>query len=253
VPSFAGNISIGGMLSAKTGIAIAGSTLTGAIVDSGTLPGSRHGITIDSASKITSTKTVIAITGSTFTGGISNVGAIIGKTGIVITSTVSTFSDAISNSGTISGSGGTAINVSGANDAIAMNQSAGLISGAVKLSANADALNISGGSIAGNIVGSGHNGTINFALGSGTFTYANNFTGINQVNVNSGTAVLEGVNSATNITIGRAGALAPSISGSILGSNLTDNGTFSILGLSTGASIASLSGTGSVTLSGNIH
>ena len=69
---------------------------------------------------------------------------------------VSTFSGAISNSGTISARG-VAINVSGANNAITIDQSAGLISGTIELSANANAdmLNISGGSIAGNIVGSG--------------------------------------------------------------------------------------------------
>ena len=61
---------------AKTGIAIAGSTINGAIVDSGNILASNYGISIDSASKISSTKTAIAVTGPTFTGGISNSGLI---------------------------------------------------------------------------------------------------------------------------------------------------------------------------------
>jgi hypothetical protein len=77
----------------------------------------------------------------------------------------------------------------------------GLISGAIKLSANADVLNITGGAIAGNIVGQGSSNTINFALGAGTFTYANSFTGINQANFNSGTVVLEGADTVSNVAI----------------------------------------------------
>jgi uncharacterized protein with beta-barrel porin domain len=78
-----------------------------------------------------------------------------------------------------------------------------LISGAIKLSTNADVINISGGTIAGNIVGAGSADTLNFALGSGAFTYGNayGFTGINQVNVTSGTVILDGANSAANVTV----------------------------------------------------
>jgi uncharacterized protein with beta-barrel porin domain len=120
----------------------------------------------------------------------------------VVGSVVQTFLGAIVNSGTISGSGGTAIDVSGANNAITIDQTGGLISGAIKLSAFADQLNISGGTIAGNIIGQGTD-DITFALGSGTFTYgaAYSFTGINQVNVSSGTVILDGANQATNTTV----------------------------------------------------
>jgi uncharacterized protein with beta-barrel porin domain len=119
-----------------------------------------------------------------------------------------TFSGAIANTGTITGTGGTAIDVSAANNAITIDQQAGLISGATKLSPNADVLNISGGTINGNIVGLGSGDTINFALGSGnTFTYGSNFTGINQVNINSGTVVLNGVDTATNFAV-NGGTLA---------------------------------------------
>src|SRR6202021_3875103 len=85
----------------------------------------------------------------------------------------------------------------------------GLISGAIKLSSNADVLNVSRGTIAGNIVGKGTRDTINFALGSGTFTYGSafGFSGINQVNVNSGTVLLNGTNSATNLAVNKGGTL----------------------------------------------
>ena len=114
-----------------------------------------------------------------------------------------TFSGAIANSGTIVGTGGAAIDVSGANNAITINQSGGSISGAIKLSANADVLAISGGTINGNIVGAGSSDTINFNMASGTFTYgsAYGFTGIDQVNINSGTVILDGANNAAAIDV----------------------------------------------------
>ena len=81
------------------------------------------------------------------------------------------------NSGSISASGGTAIDVSGANNAIAINQTGGLISGAIKLSAYADQLDVSGGTIAATSSGQGSSDTINLNLGSGTaFTYAAGLT-----------------------------------------------------------------------------
>jgi uncharacterized protein with beta-barrel porin domain len=96
-----------------------------------------------------------------------------------------------------------AIDVSQATSPVTIDQTGGLISGMIKLSSQADALNVSGGTIAGNIVGKGTSDTVNFALGSGTFTYGSafGFTGVNQVNVNSGTVILDGTNSATNVTV----------------------------------------------------
>ena len=85
-----------------------------------------------------------------------------------------------------------------------IDQTGGLISGAIKLSANADVLNVSGGTIAGDIVGRGAADTINFAPGAGgSFTYGASygFSGVNQVNVNSGTVILDGTNSATTVLI----------------------------------------------------
>jgi hypothetical protein len=136
------------------------------------------------------------------TGGVSNAGTISAATGIKVTANVSLGAgSAIVNSGTIIGSV-TAIDVSQATNPVTIDQTSGLISGMIKLSSQADALNVSGGTIAGNIVGQGTD-TITFALGSGTFTYGNafGFTGINQVNVNSGTVILDGTNSATNVTV----------------------------------------------------
>jgi hypothetical protein len=116
---------------------------------------------------------------------------------------------AIVNSGTIIGTGGTAIDASLATSPLTIEQTGGLVAGAIKLSANADLLNISGGSINGNIIGAGASDTINFALGSGTFTYNSAFTGIKQVNINSGTVVLNGANIATNVDV-NGGTLAGS-------------------------------------------
>jgi uncharacterized protein with beta-barrel porin domain len=148
---------------------------------------------------------------TTFSGGITNSGTINAQTGILLGSRISTFSGAIANSGTISSS--TAIDVSAANNAITIDQTGGLISGAIRLSPNADVLNISGGAIVGNIVGAGSSDTINFNLGAGgTFTYGSNsygFTDINTVNVNSGTAILNGdINAATTVNVNNGGTLA---------------------------------------------
>ncbi|WP_294538151.1 autotransporter domain-containing protein [uncultured Rhodoblastus sp.] len=161
-----------------------------AVANSGSIAGTIAGITVSSV--------------STFAGNISNSGTISAANGIVIGSGVSfAAGSAIVNSGTLIGSTA-AIDVSAATSPVTINQTGGLISGAIKLSSNADVLNVSGGAIAGNIVGAGTANTLNFALGAGTFTYgsAYGFTGINQVNVNSGLVILNGVNSASNVRIG---------------------------------------------------
>ena len=168
------------------------------------------------------------------------------------------------NSGTITGTGGTAIDVSGASSAMTIDQTAGLVSGAIKLSANADQLDISGGAIAGNIIGSGTHDTINFNLGTGTFTYGppSIFTTINQVNVNSGTVILDGAgNSATSTTVsggtlevgdaadaGAALASAVNVTGGTLSGHGTVTGGITIDGgtLAPGGSIGTLNVVGSV-------
>jgi uncharacterized protein with beta-barrel porin domain len=193
VSTFSGGISNSGMIVAAgfSGIAVqAVSTFSGGISNSGTILAGSAGVFVSNV--------------STFSGGISNSGTISAANGIVIESGV-TFApgSAIVNSGTIIGSIA-AIDVSQATSPVTIDQTGGLIAGAINLSSNADVLNVSGGTINGNIVGQGTSDTINFALGAGhTFTYGSGFgfTGINQVNVASGLVILDGINSATNVTI----------------------------------------------------
>ena len=196
-----------------TVIKVTGSTFAGGISNAGTIAGGNGGVLVSGVvtfgGGISNNGAINSTAGpgirvdsvSTFSGNISNTGTIVGRTGIVIGNVGFTAGSAIINSGNITGTGGIAIDASGASTAITIDQTGGVISGAIKLSANADVLNISGGAINGNIVGSGANDTVNFALGSGTFTYANSFTGINQVNFNSGTVVLMGADTATNVAI----------------------------------------------------
>jgi hypothetical protein len=181
------------------------STFAGPIVNSGTI--SAGGAAIDVGGAVSHSGSTYS-GDSNFSGGITNSGIISGKTGILVYG-VSTFSGAIANSGNITGTGGAAIDVSGANNAITIDQMGGTITGAIKLSAFADVLNVTGGTINGNIVGRGSSDTINFALGTGTFTYASayGFSGVNQVNINSGTVILNGVNNATNVAV-NGGTLA---------------------------------------------
>jgi uncharacterized protein with beta-barrel porin domain len=187
-----------------TGSAVTISNFAGGISNAGTISAGGRGIFVGGTGTVGGTVTIWA-----FTGGITNTGLIAAATGIKIDVNVQSFSGAIANAGTISGTGGIAIDVSDADNAITINQTAGLISGAIKLSAHADVLNITGGTLAGDIVGTGSSDTVNFAPGAGnTFTYANNFTGINQVNVNSGTLVLTGNNAVTAMTVSNGGTLA---------------------------------------------
>ena len=225
--SNAGGISNAGTIAAALdGIIVAdGSNFSGGIANTGTISGA-NGITVNTVSTFAggisnggtisgATYAVYIASVSTFAGGISNSGAITARTGIHIDGGV-TFAGgaAIMNSGTISGTGGTAIDASAAMSPVIVDQNAGAINGAIKLSAHADVLNINGGTIAGNIVGQGSSDTVNFQLGTGT-TYVDNnaFTGINQVNINSGTVVLNGIDSATNVdvygTLSGSGSIDP--------------------------------------------
>ena len=196
-------------------------TIAGAIINSasGTITSGLVGIMLNS---------VASVGTASVAGGITNAGTIsAANTGIAISGTVSFAGGAaISNSGTVIG-GVAAIDATADTSPLTINQSAGLMSGAVKLSTHAsDIFNITGGTVAGDIVGSGSLGTVNFDPGSGnTFTYDNNFTNINQVNVNSGTVVLNGTDSATTLTVSNGGTLAGmgSISAAI---TINSGGTF---------------------------
>ena len=86
VSSVVGSIVNSGTITAKTGIALYASTITSAIIDSGSIKATSHGILIERASEILSSKTAIDIAGPTFTGGISNSGVISGSAGIEIKS-----------------------------------------------------------------------------------------------------------------------------------------------------------------------
>ena len=95
-----------GAITARTGIAVLdGGTIFGAIVDSGTIKATSHGILIDSASEIVSTKTAVVVTGRTLAGGILNGGLISGgfsaSSGLRVA--VSVFSGGINNTGVIAG------------------------------------------------------------------------------------------------------------------------------------------------------
>src|SRR5580698_8711925 len=103
VSTFTGNISNAGTISAPSAIVIAASTIAGAIIDSGSLLGSSHGIAVDAASKITSATSGIVVSGSTFTGGISNAGSIsvAGDAAIRVADSAGWFSGGVLNAGTL--------------------------------------------------------------------------------------------------------------------------------------------------------
>ncbi len=157
---------------------------------------------------------------------------------------------AVVNSGIITGTGGTAIYVSTAAGAATVDQNAGIITGAIELGSVDDTLNVSGGTINGNIIGrgAGGGGVINFTLGAGnTFTYAAayGFSGFDQVNIESGTVVLNGVNSAVNIAVG-----------SSLGGTLAGTGTIDPLAMTINAGGTLEPGTpggfGTLNITGNL-
>jgi uncharacterized protein with beta-barrel porin domain len=193
-----------------TGIGLYGATITGGVSNNGgTITAKGVGILVGSTSQ--------AAGATSITGGVSNSGTISGKTGILVTGGA-TVAGGITNSGSLSGTT-SAIDVTGEGAAITINQQAGTITGNILLSTNADIVNITGGAISGNIVGQGSSNTVNFALGSGTFTYANDISGVNVVNVTSGTVQLTGTNTYTGTTNVNGGIL--DVQGSIASSSLT--------------------------------
>ena len=306
--TFGGGIGNSGMISAAvTGIDVhLVSTFSGGINNSGTIAAVQSGIQVlqigtfaggisnsgsitSQGSEAVSVATVSAFSGgisnsgtimaqgsrainifhvSTFSGGITNSGTISGATGIVVRNLAGqSFSGAIVNSGNITGTNA-AIDVSGAANAITINQTGGTITGPIMLSPFADVLNISGGTINGNIVGQGAANTVNFALGAGTFTYDSPFsiTGVNQLNVNSGLVILNGSNSATNVAV-NAGTLevgdASHLSAVLTatnGLNVAAGGTLSghgtVVGniaIPTGATLAPGGSIGTLNVTGNLN
>src|SRR5262249_41702734 len=141
--------------------------------------------------------------GTTMQGGITNSGTIsasVFNAGILVLSG-SAIQGGITNTGDLTGVTA-AIDVRGERAATTINQRAGTIRGDILRSTTGlnDTVNVTGGTINGNIVGQGA-GTVNFAPGAGnTFTYAASFgfSNVNQVNVNSGTVLLNGDNNSAN-------------------------------------------------------
>ena len=185
--TFSGGISNGGTISAgNVGIAVNRvSTFLGGITNSGaiTAAGDR-GIAVSNVAQFGS---------ATSAGGnISNSGTITARTGIFIGTGV-TFAagNAIVNSGNITGTGGTAIDVSAATSPVT--------------------IDINGGAISGNIIGAGtaSGDTLNFALGSSSFTYANAIAGMQTVNIVSGTLFDSGSIAAAGVVVLTGGTFAP--------------------------------------------
>jgi hypothetical protein len=108
VSSVVGSIVNSGTITAKTGITLFQSIISGAIVDSGSIKATSRGILINSGSKILAgDSTAIDIAGPTFTGGITYFGVISGSAGIEIKSAHAV---SIFDAGAIlAASGGTAI------------------------------------------------------------------------------------------------------------------------------------------------
>jgi uncharacterized protein with beta-barrel porin domain len=195
VSSFGGGISNGGVIS------VVGGGGGGVGIDVVFVSLFSNGIT--NTGTITAGQVGIGVLGvGTFQNGITNTGGIYaGSEAIVVSAGV--FGGHIVNTGTISG-GVNAIDLTNNGSAVTIDQNAGLISGNILLSPNGDTLNIRGGTINGNIIATAANGTINFDLGAGTFTYgpAFHFGNLTQVNVDSGVVILNGANNAaTNIAV----------------------------------------------------
>ena len=232
--TFGGGITNSGTISAAAGIqVILVSTFSGGISNAGTITSSNRAISVGVPSSAV----------STFSGGITNSGTITaGQTGIRVLGGA-TFSGAIANTGNITGTTA-AIDVSAAPNAMTIDQIAGTITGAIKLSPFADMLNISGGVINGNIVGLGSSDSVNFVLGTGgMFTYANTISGVSAVNVNSGTVLLTGTIGPTALTIAAPGTLVLG-NGGVISGNVTDNGIFAVSRTDTFTYAGTISGTG---------
>ena len=189
-------------------------SVSGAIVNSAgaTISGENFGIDI-------AINSVANFSSTSAGGGITNAGTISGATGIKISgNVVFAAGTAIVNTGNITGTGGTAITAAADASSVVIDQNAGKITGNVLLSSHADVMTIAGGTVVGNITGAGSSDTLNFSLASSaTYTDSNNFTGLNQVNITSGTVLLDGTDSATNIdvlsgaTLGGTGTLNPDL------------------------------------------
>ena len=153
---------------AQTGILIESSTITGSVVDAGTIDATGAGIKIDSNAKLLGAGTALDITASILIGGVSNAGIIDAKVGVDVTSAhdVNVFDD-----GTIIGSGGTAVEFKAAGNDFTLGAGY-VVSGAV-VGVAGDALQL-GGAAAANFnlaaVGTQYKGFSEFNVVGGTWT-----------------------------------------------------------------------------------
>jgi fibronectin-binding autotransporter adhesin len=148
-----------------------------------------------------------------------------------------------SGAGMISVSGGAVLAVTGAGT---ISASSGIMDdGSVDISGAASGVSIQSLSGAGAVMLG--NQTLTLSNAGGTF--AGNIAGTGGVVIAGGAETLSGVNTFTGATgIGSGAALALSGIGSINSSAVADNGTLDISGSAAGASIQSLSGSGTVAL-----
>ena len=253
VSAFSGGIANAGSgtIAAQSGILLAGvSTFAGGISNSGTVSAGVAGIRLAQVAAMS--------------GGISNSGTIVGQTGIVIVGGTS-FAGAIVNTGAIAGLGGTAIDVSAAGAAITIDQQAGSILGAVKLSTNGS-FNMSGGTIVGSVIGQG-SGSANFMLGSGTqvFGAGTAITGLAALNLSSGLLVLDDAHNSVGaaavsggvLQVGDASHPGAMLAASTLtlgaGGTLAGYGTVAgNVGIGAGATLSPGGSIGTLTINGNL-
>jgi hypothetical protein len=239
----AGRISATGGTSTNVGILLQGVNLAGGITNSSTISVSGGNINVG-ISVAKSSGANFAPPSSSIAGGIVNQGTITAGTGILV-SGGSTVTGGITNSGNLTGIHA-AIDLTGEGSATMISQTAGTITGAIKLSANADILTVTGGAIAGNIVGEGSSDTVDFALGAGnTFSYSNTISGVNAVNANTGTVLLKGTVNSSNLAIAVAGTLLVGTGGNVVPS-VTDNGVFGFEQSGTYTYAGAISGSGVV-------
>jgi hypothetical protein len=238
---------------ANVGIAIANNTSANFAPANSSIGGS-----IVNLGSITAGTGVLVNGGSTVAGSISNTtgGTITGtQTGIVVSGS-SVVIDGITNGGDLSG-GVVAIDVSGEGAATTITQAGGVITGDILLSSLGDTVDVTGGAINGDIDGTGASGTVDFTLGTGTFTYSNMITGVQAVNFNSGTVVLDGAIDPATLTVAASATLLIGNSSASLDPGITDNGTFGFdqsgafsYGAIAGSGVVEQIGSGTTTLAG---
>lgn len=163
---------------------------------------------------------------------ITNSGKIISETGTAIylgangaiTDGITNTATGLIQGGAADGSG-KAIDASLSSANLTINN-AGTIVGQILFGTGTDTLNVTGGKITGNVVGDSKD-SVNFNLGSGSFTTGGKFVGIGTINANSGTTTLaQAVTGASAFNI-KSGATVKQ-SASIEATKVTNAGTLDV-------------------------